>query len=386
MTQKLYEIDSYCREFKAVVESCESDGEYYYIVLDKTAFFPEGGGQAADQGTINSATVFDVQIKDDIIIHKTDVPFEIGTEVDCSLDWELRFSRMQSHAGEHVVCGIVHSLFGYDNVGFHMSEAVMTVDFSGPLSQEDLEKVEYEANLAIHRNTPIFATYPSKDELKDIHYRSKLDIQEGIRLVTIQDVDCCACCAPHPSSTGAIGVIKILDSCPRKKGTRIEMVAGIHAYKDYVALHNSTKAMMGMLSAARDNVKDAVSKQIEFVAALKYENQKMSKKLAFFELNPVMIDDSAYAVTENSSYDDLIFCANSLIEKGVGRCILLSKTDDENYIYVISSTKNDVREVVGKLNSALNGKGGGRDTHAQGKIVADSIEKIKEVVEKILSE
>ncbi len=383
MTQRLYETDAYCREFKATVISCEKLEDGYEVVLDKTAFYPEGGGQAPDEGTLNGVKVIDVQEKGELICHKTEDEISVGTQVEGKIDWDLRFSRMQSHAGEHIVAGIVHNLFGYDNVGFHMSEAVMTVDFSGPLSHEDIEKIELLANLAVRNNTAITAWYPSPEELAATEYRSKLDTTEGIRLVKIDGVDCCACCAPHPSRTGDVGVIKILDSCPRKKGTRIEMVAGIHAYKDYVYLHNAVKAVMGMLSASRDSVASAVSKQAELIQSLKYENQKMSKKLAFYELNPTKVGNCAYAISENQSYDDLIFCANSLLESGVQKCILLSKTDEQNYIYVVSATTN-VKDTVSALNSALNGKGGGRDTHAQGKIAASSKEEIKLVVEKLL--
>ena len=383
MTQRLYEIDAYCREFTATVVSCEKVDGGYEVVLDKTAFYPEGGGQAPDEGTLNGIKVLDVQEKGELICHKTEAELAVGAEVKGEINWDLRFSRMQSHAGEHIVAGIVHNLFGYDNVGFHMSEAVMTVDFSGPLSHEDIEKVELLANLAVRNNTAITAWYPSPEELAATEYRSKLDTTEGIRLVKIDGVDCCACCAPHPSRTGDVGVIKILDSCPRKKGTRIEMVTGIHAYKDYVYLHNAVKAVMGMLSASRDSVASAVSKQAELIQALKYENQKMSKKLAFYELNPTKVGNCAYAITENQSYDDLIYCANSLLENGTEKCILLSKTDDTNYIYVVSATTN-VKETVSALNAALNGKGGGRDTHAQGKVVASSAEEIKAVVENLL--
>lgn len=383
MTERLYEKDSYCREFKATVQSCEHIDGFFYIVLDRTAFFPEGGGQAPDSGTINDIAVLDVQIKDDIIFHKTESALSVGDEVDCKIDWELRFSRMQSHAGEHIVSGVVNSLFGYSNVGFHMSETVMTVDFSGPLSQEDIEKVELESNLAIYRNAPIYASYPTKEELADIDYRSKIEPKDGIRLITIEGIDCCACCAPHPARTGEIGVIKIIDFCPHKKGTRIEMIAGIHALKDYFALHTQNKNIMGLLSAARNSTFDAVEKQTELVHTLRGENKKMSEKLAFSELNPTIVNNSAYSVSDGLSYDDLRYCSNSLIEKGIKKCILLSKTNEESYIYVVSSTENDVRAIVNILNSTFSGKGGGKDNYAQGKLSAAE-ELIKPVVEEIL--
>ncbi len=386
MTKRLYEIDSYCREFKATVVSCEEKDGFYYVALDETAFFPEGGGQAPDEGTINGTDVLDVQIKDDIIYHKIKVPFTVGEEVECKLDWTLRFTRMQSHCGEHIVSGVVHSMFGYANTGFHMSEAVMTVDFSGPLTQEDIDEIELRSNRAIYENAPITTFCPPLEELVTLTYRSKLEPKEGTRLVKIGDIDCCACCAPHPGRTGEVGVIKIISFHPHKQGTRLEMVAGINAYKDYFELHVSNKAVMGLLSAPRDSIKEAVARQKELIESLKYENQKMSKELALSKMNPVYVNRCAYSISEGLGYEELIFCANSMLEKDLKMCVLLSKTEDENYIYLISSKNEDVRETVQKLNKAFYGKGGGRPTHAQGKIVADSKEKLEKGLEEILNE
>lgn len=375
MTERLFEKDAYCRNFTADVVSCEEKDGFFFVVLDKTAFFPEGGGQAPDKGTINSAEVLDVQEKDGIVYHKTEKSFNSGENVKCELDWKVRFSRMQSHSGEHIVSGIVHSLFGYDNVGFHMSEKTMTVDFSGPLTAEDIAKVELESNKSIYKNAPITASYPTKEELINTEYRSKIEPRDGIRLITIAGIDCCACCAPHPAFTGEIGIIKIIDFCPHKGGTRIEMVAGINAFLDYSALHTSVKAVMNLLSAKRDSISVSVEKLQETANNLKYENSKISKKLALASLNPVTVNGCAYAINENMSYDDLRECANNLIENGTRKCILLSKTDNDNYIYVISSAENDVRALVSALNSAFSGKGGGKDTYAQGKVTIPDTDK-----------
>lgn len=383
MTQKIYEIDSYCREFAAVVKSCTLNDGAYDVVLNRTAFFPEGGGQAADLGFINDAKVLDVQIKDDIITHKVESAFEVGSEVTGKIDWELRFARMQSHTGEHIVSGIVNSIYGYTNIGFHMSEAVMTVDFSGPLTQEDIDRVELQSNLAVYKNASVTATYPSKAELEKAEYRSKLDLTEGVRLVTIDGVDCCACCAPHLGTTGEVGLIKIISCTPYKQGTRIEMIAGINAYKDYAELNASNKALMGMLSVPRYSVKDAVVKQAELIQTLRSENQAMSRKLALYELQPVEMGDCAYAISANLSYDELRYCANSLTEKGFNTCVLLSKTD-EGYIYTVGSSNRDVRDIVKELNSLFNGKGGGKPDYAQGKIASGAEDEIKAAVEKML--
>ena len=384
MTERLFEKDAYCRNFTATVVSCEEKDGFYYIVLDKTAFFPEGGGQAPDKGTINGISVLDVQEKDGIIIHKTEKAIAEGEKAECQLDWDVRFARMQSHAGEHIVSGVVHALFGYDNVGFHMSEAVMTVDFSGPLTAEDIAKVELESNKAVYKNAPITASYPTKEELASTDYRSKIEPRDGIRLITIEGIDCCACCAPHPSFTGEIGVIKIIDFCPHKKGTRIEMVAGINAFLDYSALHTSVKQVMNLLSAKRDSISESVEKLQETANNLKSENGKMSRKLALASLSPVAVNGCAYAINENMSYDDLRECANNLIANGTRKCILLSNADESNYIYVVSSAENDVRELVSVLNKSFSGKGGGKDNYAQGKLTAENKDELISAITELL--
>lgn len=384
MTEKIYERDCYCKEFKAKVLSCSKDDSGYNVVLDRTAFFPEGGGQAADLGEIDNALVLDVQVNDGVIVHKTDSELAVGAEVAGKIDWDLRFSRMQSHAGEHIVSGVIHNMFGYSNVGFHMGNPVMTVDIDGPLTLEDIEKIEIASNKAVYENAPITISFPTEEELKTIDYRSKIDILEGTRLVKIGDVDCCACCAPHPSRTGEIGVIKIINFSPYKKGTRIEMIAGISAFLDYSALNASNGAVMATLSAPRAGIAEAVARQAELIKELKTENQRLSKSLALYELKPTYVGENVYSVSKNLSYDELGYCAKSLTERGAKICILLSKNDDENFIYVVSSQKEDARPIVKTLNTELNGKGGGKPDYAQGKISPQSEDAAREVIEQIL--
>ena len=384
MTKRIYETDAYCKEFEAVVLSCEKADENYHIILDQTAFFPEGGGQSADIGTIDGIEVFDVQIIDGQIIHKARAEVQVGKSVVGKIDWALRFSRMQSHAGEHLVSGIIHSMFGYSNVGFHMSESLVTFDFDGPISQSAMEEIEEKANRAIYENVDITAFCPDSSELGSINYRSKLDLDEGVRLVTIDGYDCCACCAPHPSRTGDIGVIKIINFYPLRGGTRIEMLAGINAFKDYRSLHNSNKAMMGLLSASRDSVGEIVQREHDALSELKAEYKKLSQKLAFYGLEITEIGNCVCAFSQNSTYDDLIYCANTLNEREIDYCFLFSQTEGDNYIYVVSSKANDVRNLVSQLNRELNGKGGGKPSHAQGKVVAQSKEQIVDFIKTII--
>lgn len=385
MTQRIYENDSYCTEFTATVVDCLSDNGTYQIVLDRTAFFPEGGGQAADEGTLDSIQVLDVQRKGDTVLHKTHQPFEKGAVVTGKIDWDLRFSRMQAHAGEHIVSGVVNSLYGYSNVGFHMGEPLITVDFSGALSNEDIKKVELLSNRAVYSNAKITASYPSAAELKKLDYRSKIETGEDTRIVTIENIDCCACCAPHPARTGEIGLIKIINHYPHRQGTRIEMLAGICALADYSSLNSTNKAIMKILAAQRSGIDEAVRRLSESAQALRSENQRLLKTLALAQLKPIQIKGSTYSLSEGLSFDELRYCANSLCEQGFNFCILLSRCAD-GWCYVVSSKENQVNSIVSALNTAFGGKGGGKDGYAQGKLSAASEKDIISFVENLLNQ
>ncbi len=367
-TVKLYENDSYIKEFSATVVSCEEKDGAYLLVLDKTAFFPEGGGQDADKGKISGAEVLDVQIKDEIIYHKVNKAFTENEKVNCTIDWDTRFGRMQNHTGEHIVSGVIHSLFGYNNVGFHMNDSLITLDVDGPLTEENIREVELKSNKAIYDNKSVKAIYPTAEELPDYDYRSKLDITEGVRLIEIEDYDLCACCAPHVLKTGEIGIIKILSFIPYKKGTRIEMICGLLALNDYQNLHATNKSVMNMLSAKRFEIADSVERLQNEIATLKAENKKLMGEMATLKMEKHINGNTSCVFIDGVSYDELRNCSNELIEE-YEHCYLFSNTDDNNYIYVVSSKTENVRENVQNLNKAFNGKGGGRDTYAQGKIV-----------------
>ena len=372
-TIKLYENDSYVKEFSASVLSCEEKDGAYFVVLNQTAFFPEGGGQDADKGKIGEADVLDVQIKNDVIYHKVNKSFNENEEVTCKLDWETRFSRMQNHTGEHMVSGVIHSLFGYNNVGFHMNDTLVTLDVDGPLNDEDIKKIELKSNKAIYENKSIKAIYPTAEELPDYDYRSKLDITEGVRLIEIEDYDLCACCAPHVAKTGEIGIIKIIGYIPYKKGTRIEMLCGLLAFNDYSNLHTTNKSVMNMLSAKRFEIAESVERIQGELGSARAENKKFLSQLATLKMEKHINGNTICVFIDGVSYDELRTCSNSLIEE-YEYCYLFSNTDADNYIYVVSSKENNVRELVQNLNKTFNGKGGGRDTYAQGKIIASKME------------
>ena len=269
MTERLYDRDSNIKEFSATVLNCEKSGENYAVILDKTAFSPEGGGQESDRGNIGAAAVLDVRFVSGEIIHCTDRPLNIGEEYACNLNWDRRFRNMQNHSGEHIVSGIVHRLYGLNNVGFHLG-AEMTVDFDGAISREQLLEVERLANKAGWENVPIRAYYPDEKELKVLDYRSKMELTENVRIVDIKGYDLCACCAPHVKKTGEIGLIKILDSFKNKGGVRIFIKCGIDALDDYNDKYLNVQKISNLLSVKQYEAALAVDRLSDENRELKF--------------------------------------------------------------------------------------------------------------------
>ncbi len=380
-TVKLYENNSYIKSFDAVVLSCEEKDDKYLITLDKTAFFPEGGGQYADKGKINNANVLDVQIKDNIVYHLTDKPLNIGDTVTGEFDWDTRFSRMQNHTGEHIVSGVIHNLYGYNNVGFHMNDRFITLDVDGPLNEQDIAKIELEVNKVIYANKKINVIYPSADELPNYDYRSKLDITENVRLVEIEDTDLCACCAPHVAFAGEVGIIKIIGFIPYKKGTRIEMVAGLLAFQDYSMLHNINKQTMNLLCTKREETFSMTQKIHKDLGDFKAENKKISSELALLSMEKFSMGNGVCAFIQNATYDELRFCSNSLIKENE-YCCVFSKTENAGFIYVVASENKNIKDIVLFLNSTFNGRGGGKDFYAQGTINATKEEIVNKLLER----
>ena len=264
MTDRLYYEDSHLAAFPAVVTACEQEKDYWKVALDQTTFFPEGGGQAGDTGYLGEIEVFDTHEKNGEIWHYTRQPLEVGAEVKGVLDWKKRFSRMQQHSGEHIVSGLIHTRFGYDNVGFHLGEEEVTMDFNGPITKEELLEIETAANQVVFGNVPIQISYPSREELEILDYRSKIEIEGQVRIVTIPDVDVCACCAPHVNNTGEIGLIKLTNVQSHRGGVRVSLLAGNRALCDYREKENSVKAISVLLSAKEAAVATACLRYLIF--------------------------------------------------------------------------------------------------------------------------
>lgn len=368
MSEKLFYKDSHIKDFSATVLDCvEADGAWL-VELDRTAFFPEGGGQYSDTGVIEGVLVLDVQEQGDTIWHKVSEPIEVGTIVECSINWPERFEKMQCHTGEHIISGIVHALYGYDNVGFHLGEDYVTLDFDGPLSRDQLDKVEDIACAVIASNVPVETSFPEPAELAMLEYRSKLDLTENVRIVTIPGVDVCACCAPHVSYTGEVGMLKLLDCVKHKKGVRIFMTAGFRLLRDYRMRYTETAKLSSMLAVPQDGLVEGVERIQRESAELAYQLKGLRIEKAMAELEKIQTSgENAIMFVDNWDYDVMVPVADKGKSMVQGIFALFSKTEEGQYKYVIASESVDLRAKTREINQAINGKGGGSTSLIQGK-------------------
>ncbi|MBQ2136246.1 MAG: alanyl-tRNA editing protein [Clostridia bacterium] len=369
MTQKLYENNSHIRDFCATVISCSESEAGYHIILDKTAFFPEGGGQASDKGTIGEAQITDVQTVEGEIIHFSDKPLVEGEEYECHIDWNRRFRYMQNHSGEHIICGLINKYFGFDNVGFHLGEDEVTMDINGILNREQLRMIENLANEAVYKNAKFSVLYPTAQELPDMEYRSKLDITEDVRIVTVEGYDACACCAPHVDSAGEIGIIKILDFFRMRDGIRIYIKCGFDALEDYEGRYMSTKLIADLLSAKQYEVSDAVEKLIGSIAEQKHINSELKKRLIEAKISVFGTKEEKTAVFEEGlDVKELQLYADGLYKLCGGIRGVFSKMADTNYNFAICGDATQLDKFFAEFKTKLNVRGGGRNGMVQGSV------------------
>lgn len=375
LTEKLYDKDAYLKSFDAKVISCQKAEGFYKVILNKTAFFPEEGGQYSDKGNLNGVEVFNVQLENGEIVHycKESVCGEVHGEIN----FDRRFRNMQNHTGEHIISGLVFSLFGGQNVGFHLGEDEVTCDYDIILSDEQLKVIEYEANMAIYKNFAINGCYPEKSELENLNYRSKKEIIGDIRIVTIENIDCCACCAPHVKSTGEVGIIKILSVMKLRGGIRLFISCGLDAFNDYSKKHDEIKNISSLLACKTNECDQMVNKindslkktvrEFNFVKSKIYENQ--ISKIEKTDSNLLIFIDEANADTLRS----IVNCAKDKCDNLI---CAFSGNDNDGYSYIIYSSSADVNSLAKDINRVLCGRGGGRNPMIQGSISAkkESIE------------
>ncbi len=371
MTEKLFD-NGELLEFEAVVVSCSQAKKGFEIVLDRSAFFPEGGGQAGDVGTLGDIEVTDTIEKSGEVIHKCKSAIEPGTKVVGKVNADVRLRRMQNHSGEHLIMGFIHEKLGYENVGFHLGSSEVTLDLNGPISDEDLRECEQKANEAIARDVAITISYPDSEALSAMEYRSKLEMTENVRIVTIEGIDVCACCAPHLNSTGKIGMVKVLSSESYKGGTRVHILCGLDALELFRQRMETVATLSKLLSSKPEKV-------TSFVEKLLAENNELKKQIADLEKQKAreIIDSlkndgrgSFCVFTSGISRDVMREIANHAVTLTDGAAGVFGEQPD-GFSYIIASQSLPLRQKAQELNKALGGKGGGSDTMIQGSVTAD---------------
>ena len=369
MTEKLYDKDAYLQIFEAQVLSCTKTDSGFETILDRTCFFPYEGGQDCDTGYIDDSRVLNVWGNSGDIIHLTDKP--VCGKVQCRLDWQQRFDRMQQHTGEHIVCGIVHSRYGYENVGFHLGNDDVTFDFNGPLSAAELEQIEISANNAVMSNLAVSAYYPDAARLESLQYRSKKQIDGPVRIVEIENTDICACCAPHVSKTGEIGIIKFTDHQAYKGGVRIHMSCGMRALRDYQKKQNSLDIISNELSCTPYNADMFFEKYIQETARLKQTAGRLRRELILLRAQSIQKTDSDIILfEEDADTNTLRLTVNALDGKYGGICAVFAGNDSDGYIFAAASDVYDMNQVANMLRRQLSARCGGDKHMIQGSINA----------------
>ncbi len=371
---KLYDLDAYAKEFDAQVVSCEAvtynKQDVYALVLDQTLFFPEEGGQSPDKGTINGLEVIDVQIKKDIITHYVKAPIEEGTTVHGEIDWAHRFSNMQQHSGEHIFSGIVNKEYGFNNVGFHLSDNIVTMDFDGVLTTEQIADVEYKVNEAIVKNVEITATFPSKEELAALTYRSKIEIDGAVRIVTVDGFDVCACCAPHVKRTGEIGMLKVMSVQNYKGGVRISMLCGFRALQAYREKCDVVSSLTNLLSTSQETIVERVGQMKDMVQELKVQLGELKQNMMFAKAYDIPAEEKDAILFEDDLDTPIMRnVVNGLASIHPGINAVFTGNDEEGYRFILGSNIQDCTVVAVNLREAFGAKCGGSESMIQGSVV-----------------
>lgn len=379
---KLYEKDSYLRENTTTVTYCRQVDNGYIIHLDETVFFPEEGGQYADSGFItlpdgSTAHILDARVNGDEIDYIVDTELDVGISCRCTLDWDLRFMRMQQHSGEHILSGLLYRMYGFNNVGFHLSDVdYVTLDTSGVLTATQISELEMLANEIVYSNVPIFDSYPDKDLLDNIQYRSKKAIDGQVRLITIGNseniVDICACCAPHVNTTAQIGIIKIFNYINYKGGMRIQFLCGKRAFAELCGEHEIIKNVALGFSTASSNIEKCISDLKAELVETKTKLSRIIENDLISQINNMKPDDIPCIFLDDVHGQYMKAAYNTLTIKYPDKYVGVFLGDDvKGYRYHIGNPKLDSLLIKEQL-TQISAKGGGNSDMLQGKALSDA--------------
>lgn len=364
-TVKLYYENAYTQDFTAVVQSCEAVKNGFAVTLDRTAFYPEGGGQPADHGTLGEARVLDVHEKDGVVTHLCDRALSVGAEVSGRIDWARRFDHMQQHSGEHIISGLLCSTFHCDNVGFHMGADVVTIDYNAPITWEQALEVERRANAYIWADHPIRIWYPSAEELAALPYRSKKELTGAVRITEFPGADRCACCGTHVTSSAQVGLLKLLSCQKFRDGVRLELLCGQRALDCLASGWEQARQIGQALSVKPQSAFAAVSRLQEELLSLKEKAARLEEADFARTAAQYRGAGSVLHIAEPLDGDGARRLCDAIAKAAGGRCAVFAGRDGD-YRYAVIENGGDLRQFIKDMNTALHGRGGGRDGFAQG--------------------
>lgn len=366
--EKLYEQDPYLTKFIGQVESCVESKKGYDVILHETAFYPEGGGQPYDIGTLGGAHVLEVHERDGRVVHTCDSPLEVGSQVEGQIDWARRFDLMQHHSGEHIVSGLAHQKWGCDNVGFHMGSDVITIDLNVELTQAQVQELEGEVNRYIWEDHPIVITYPTQEELSVLEYRSKKALTGRVRIVSFPGADTCACCGTHVATSGQIGLVKLLSVQKFRDGVRIELVCGGRAVDYLNRAMEQNHRVSQLLSAKLFETSAAVQRLLDENAVLKSAVMTLQDE-HFATLSGQYANVGDVLLFEDGlDANGLRRLCDSVLQSCGGRCACFSGTEEQGYKYAVGQRGGDLRALNREMNQVLEGRGGGKPDFIQGSV------------------
>ena len=369
-TRKLYYEDCHLSVFPARVLACVKSEKGYLITLDQTAFYPEGGGQPCDLGTLGGVPVLDVQEQGENVVHLCAQPLEPGAQVEGVLDYERRFDLMQQHSGEHIVSGVIHRKYGYHNVGFHMGSDVITIDFDGMIPAEALPVIEAEVNAAVWKNLPLHIWYPSEAELPTVGYRTKRALPWPVRIVEVPGYDKCACCGVHVAATGEIGLVKIFSCVKFHQGVRLEMACGKRALDYLSAVYEENRQVSQAFSAKILETGAAARRMNETLAAEKYRSTGLQKRI-FTQIAGGYTDaGNVLHFEEDVDPVGVRELADGIAGVCGGCAAVFSGTKERGYSFCLAARQGDLRELGKQMTQALKGRGGGKPGMIQGSVSA----------------
>lgn len=369
-TRKLYYEDCHLAEFTATVVDCRQAEKGWYITLDATAFYPEGGGQASDVGTLDSVKVLDVHEDGAQILHLCDEPLAVGQQVTGRIDWQRRFDLMQQHTGEHIVSGIIHEMFGCHNVGFHMGADMITIDFDAPIPPEALAHIEKRANQAVFQNLPVKSWYPDPEQLSALPYRTKRALPWPVRIVEIPGYDTCACCGVHVAATGEVGIIKLFSCVKFHQGVRMEMACGARALDILTRAYEQNRLVSQAFSAKIMETGAAAQRMNEALAAEKFRATGLERQLFDFIAEGFEGKGDAVHFAHGLAPASVRELAERIAQRCGGIAAVFSGSDDAGYSVCLVSKTQDVSLLGKRMNAALNGRGGGKPGFFQGSVKA----------------